>query len=450
MTVHRLPWVAGLTLALLAAPAFGQTASALIREGGPLPGDDPANTVSSINNPNINHANGYGFSVNTNTPGGATISHVWGHPTGGLGTVLRSEGIFGDYEQTSYESWWGMSNAGEICYSPISNHIPSGSTSLDGVWVDAIPVAVEETVYPHLPGYWWSFGSRPDITADGKPYFVGGITDTFGGSTDNRGLFFGFDTQPLLFGGESYPGLPFPLSTASTVSFDYRMSALGNNYLAEVVLDTTSATDAAMVLNGAGLVLGGTLVREGNAVPAAIGGLPGENWANFDFLSITEGGQWLMTGDTSADAAVDEFVIVDGTIIMREGMATPDGNVINGAIEAGYMNANGDWGVIWDVDTAKANVEVLIVNGETVLMEGMEIDWDGNGLVDDGVTLIDFTGISAMCIGDQRPDGSFDVFFVADCNVGGTTLEGAFRLTIPEPATLTLLAVAGLVLRRRR
>ncbi|MGD8450729.1 MAG: PEP-CTERM sorting domain-containing protein [Phycisphaerae bacterium] len=436
-------------LLALATPVAAQTATALVREEQELPGA-PGQVVDSIGNSAVNHVGGYAFGVVT--VGTGTLSTGWGNATGGAGTVLRTEGIFGDYDQTSWESFYGMANSGALSYSPLCTYIPSGTTSLDSVWLEDTFIAMEETAYPHAAGYYWSFGSRPGVTADGVPYFVGGITTTPGGSTQNRGLFYGMSATPLLMGGDTLPNLPYVLDTSSTVSFDYRFSALGTNYMGEVQMDTTSTVDNAMVMNGSGLMLGGGLVREGSTMPEAIGGLPGENWDNFDYLSITESGSYLMTGDSDAASGVDEFVIVNGQVVMREGDMLGD-YTLSGSIEGGYMNEDGDWAVVWDVnEPGRANIEVLIVNGDIVLKEGDAVDWDGDGLPDADAIVTDFTGLSALTVGDRgmRGEDFFDIYTTIDVDIDGRVFEGGFRLSIPEPATFSLLLLGGLALLRRR
>jgi hypothetical protein len=112
------------------------------------------------------------------------------------------------------------------------------------------------------------------------------------------------------------------------------------------------------------------------------------------------------------------------------------------------MNENGDWAVTWDI--AGGSLEALIVNGELLLTEGDQVDWDGNGLLDDGAVLTDFTGTSTLVLGDQDVDSFFDVYFTADVDVRGEVLEGFFRMTVPEPASIMLLSIGLLPLLRRR
>jgi hypothetical protein len=276
----------------LALPALAQPPTLLLLEGDPLPGA-PGRVIQSINNSAVNHDNGFAFGLNS-SDGVTTLSHFWGGHGNGLdGAILRTEGTFGQYEQTSFETFYGITNLLDIAYSPIANNLDTGSTGLDGVWLNDDPIAVEEEPYPHMAGWYWRFGSRPAATADGVIYWVGGITDTQGGSTDNYGLFYSAAATPLLLGGQNVTGLPEPLSTVSTISFDYRFSALGTYYLGEVQVEASTAINNAMVIGmpqtGTAEVLmaGGSPVREGTVIPPAVGGSDGEAWDNFDYVGTS-------------------------------------------------------------------------------------------------------------------------------------------------------------------
>ncbi len=438
-----------MALVCLTSPAIAQVASAQVTEGDALPGM-PAETVSAISNSAVNHAGGYAFTVNS-TGSGTTLSHAWGNPSGGMGSVMRTEGLVGDYNQGSFESFFGIGNAGQVAYSAISTHVPSGTTGIDGVWLDDNWMMNEEQVYPHLAGYYWSFGSRPGCTADGQAYWVGGITDSLGGSTQIRGLYFGAGATEVLIGGTAIGGVA-ELIEPGGIDFDARFSAFGSNYLTPVTVDATSADDGVVVLNGNALMAGGSIVREASPIPAGIGGLAGESWDNFDFMGITESGGFMVTGDTDADTALDEFLMLDGQIALREGAAMADG-ILSGSIEGACLNDNGDFACIWDITNADGNLEALIFNGDLVLREGDLVDWNNDGLIDgldQGAFVTNFTGISSLTLGDRYGGGLVDIYFTADCDVAGSTLEGGFRITIPEPATLTLLLLGSLALLRRR
>jgi len=416
------------TLLGVCAPALGQVASALVQEGERLPGGPSDEVVVSINNSATNHAGGYAFNVNTSN-GTVTVSRIWGHGGGGAGGIIRSEGTFGALVQTAYESFYGISDTAQVAYSATGTGGPVGN--FDSVWRDDDPLAVEGAEVASIPGQFWVFASRPGITADGDPYWVGGFTPVQGGATQNRGLFYGTGATPVLIGGDTPANLPFPLDGAgSPISFDYRYSALGTNYIAEVQMDTVTASDAAMVLNGAGLLLDGALVREGSPVPPAIGGINGENWANFDFCGVTEDGQYLFTGDTSGPTNADEFVLINGQIVYREGQVL-DGETVTTDIEGAYMNDDGDVAFIWDIAGAPVR-EALFLNGRLVLVEGDQVDFDNDGAPDPNSILTDFTGISSLTISDRLEGGVIALYFTADASVDGVVREGGYcMLVIP-------------------
>lgn len=415
--MKKLFTISVLLLAAASLTAQAEDPVALIGEGATATGLPEGMVVESINNPSVNHSGGWAFNVNVGD-GVTTLGTIWGNGTGGPGGVMRTEGIFPPYEQTSYESFWGMGAGGVACYSAMSTDQDSGVTGLDGVWLDDIPIAVEEMVFPYLADHWWSFGSRPGTTEDGVPYFVGGATPTQGGSTAVRGLFYGPDAAPVILGGDVLPGLPAPVTVNSGISFDYRFSPFGTHYIAEVTMDTgDTGTNTALVFDGEGLMIDGQLVQEGMPVPEAAGGFPGENWSGLDYCGVTESGSYMFTGDTSGDTATDEFVLIDGVIIIREGKEFGD-LTVSGSIEGAFLNNDGDFVVIWDVDLPTGeNVEAMIFNGEVVLKEGDIIDTDGDGVPEPDAVIDSFTGISSVVLSDRDENQGVTVFFTADVSV---------------------------------
>lgn len=433
---HHRMHIAGLAAGVIAAggacgTVHAQVASALLREAAQLPNAPAGYIINSINNPDANHVPGGGYAFQVNTSNG--LAHFWGNPAGGAGSILRTEGTFGTVVQTAFESFWGLSDAGKISYSATGTGGPVGG--FDSVWVDDNAVAMEGSPVPSLPGQFFVFASRPGITADGRPHWVSGFTSVPGGATQNRGLFMDNGATAVLIGGQVVPDLPFPLNTGTAVAFGYRFSSLAGHYIAPVIIASGStANDGAMTMDGAGLMVGGSLVREGSPVPAAIGGLVGELWANFEFVDATECGEFYFTGDTNAATTVDEFICINGQIVYREGQVV-DGRTLTGAINHAYMNEQGDVAFVWPIVSKPAAVEALFVNGHIVLSEGDAVDLDGDGNIEPNSILQDFTGISALVISD-RVAGQVTLYFTADIDTLGTPsttddTEGGFRLTVP-------------------
>jgi hypothetical protein len=418
---HTHPILAATTLLLCAGALPAQTASGLLREGDLLTGAPAGHVVNSLNASNTNVNGGFVVGVNS-SDGVTTLSHAWGSADGSAPTVLQTEGTYGPLVQTSFESFLGLANNGTVSYSASGTGGPVGS--FDSVWLGATPVAVQGDPHPTLPGQWWVFASRPGVTGDGVPYFVGGISNSLGGSTQNRGLFYGLACTPLLLGGDVLPNLPEPLSPSNTVSFDYRVSTLGTTYIAEVEMQgasVTSANDNAIVIGGSGLVLGGSLVQEGVLVPVSVGGDGLESWDNFDNAGIAESGAWFFTGDTDGAAATDEILVHNGLIRFREG-DTIDGQIVTGAIEGAFMNESGAVAYVWDIDDgAGGSLEALFFEDTLLLVEGDEVDWDGDGNLDAGFVVTDLTGIAAVSVGaDAR------VYFTVDVDINGGGVLEAF------------------------
>ena len=434
-TSRRTMVFAGLGAVLLApTAASGEIASALLREDDEL---IPGETISSLSNTAVNHVGGYACSLNTT--GTATMSRIWGDPSGGLGVLMRSEMTIGNLQQTSFESFYGMGDAGQLAYGTTSTNIDSGESGLDGVWVDDLPVLHEEDPVPSLPGMWSNFNSRPTSTGDGTIVWVGGFADDPGASTQNRALFSGLGASVVVMGGDFLPGIAEPIKTGSSnIDFDFRVSRFGTNWIDQVLVDTgSSSNDGVVVINGVPIMAGGGMMRESFPVPASIGGLLDELWDNFDFMGINETGDFFVTGDTNSSSSMDEFVTLNGEIIMREGDVLDWGGTpatLDGSIEGGYMNKETDWAVIWDFDdVAGTNLEVLIFNGEILLVEGDLVDWNGDGMIDAGdnnAVVANFTGISSLTVG-ARVGGFVNIYFTADCDFGGTPdLEGFFCVSV--------------------
>jgi len=434
--------LASISAVPLVSPVKAQTASALLREDDTLPGQG---TVSAIVQPTVNHAGGYSVTTNSNDAG-SIISHVWGNAGGGPGAVIISEGDYAGYEQVSFEAFHGLSDAGSVSYSAVATETSSGTTGLDGMWIDTTPVLMEDDPIASLPFRFSTFNSRPGISADGQPYWVGGFASTPDGATENRALFLGIGLVPLLMGGDPIGGIAESVINGSGgIDFNYRFSQFATNYIMESLVDSgSSSNDGVVVMNGDAVLAGGGLMREGSPVSAFIGGLLGENWEFFDYFGVNETGLFMVTGNSSAAAAVNEFVFVAPRIVLREGdvVSTPSGDVtINGAIESASMNEQGDWAVTWDVDDALTNnLEALLLNGELLLKEGDSVDLDGDGTAEPGSLLVDFTGIATLAVGDRDEDEFVSVYFTADIDTEGTPttsddIEGLFRITVQLEGT---------------
>ncbi len=460
-----LLFVSVLAIVLLtASTSSAQTASALLREGDTVPGDSsgwlinwgPGSKYSAQNG-----VGGFAFQVDTvNAAETEGVNHIWGNTTGGTGTILRTAATFGDFEQQP-ESFreFGMSDAGSLGYRAKSNNTNSGA-SVWGTWVDSSPILNAEDPISTLPGYFSTYNSGVGITRDGTPYWTGRYSTTQGGSATGIAIFYGTDLTVLLKSGDSIGGITETVTASSTAiqNLNLRFSAAGTSYINRIRVDTGPDTsEYIMVSNGDAMLAGGSIIREGSSVPNSIGGLAGELYTGFSRFGITESGSYMINANTDAASTRDDIIIIDGEIILREGDEI-DGLTLNGSIESAFLNEDGDWAAIWDVDSGADNLEALIFNGNILLLEGDLVDWNNDGVIngsDQSGFLTDFNSSTrGLTLSDRDANGDVRLLFYADVDLDGTVLQGAFSMSVsavPEPSSMfVLVLMAGPMLARRR
>jgi hypothetical protein len=447
-----------LGLALTASAQFAPTA--LLFEGGPIPNDPDGNTVRSLGDPSTNDVGGFGALLSYDGTGGDIVNLMWGAPLGGSPQPFLAEGLtFGSYITTSIQTNPVIDNFGATYYSASVNDFAGGATGLDSMWKDDSPFGVEDEPIASLPGQFFSFLSGPTVAADASAfYYVGGIANSPGGSSVNRALF-DKDNNPVLIGGGSVGGVAEPIDTGS-FTFGTTVSGNGSAYITEMVLDAAFGTRNVIVVNGDALSVGGSLVREGTAIPAAVGGQPGESWDNFDHFYITEAGEAIITGDSDGSTASDEFIFSSlAGMVLREGDQIGgwynDGvYTVAGSIDGFDINESSDWVADWNVDSSTN--DALLLNGLLLVQEGDQVDLDGNGLLDDSATLVSLSGIDDVAISERDANDVVTVYFTAEIDTAGTssTLDDfeallSMSVAIPEPASVGLLALCVLLGRRR-
>lgn len=412
--------------ALLTPAVLAQTPVSLVAEGVDLPGV-PGTLVLGIDSPAVNSVGGYGSGLRLDD-GTATFDVVWGTFDGvAAPAVLVTQGTSQGFTQGAFEFNVGIGAQGFAVYSSVLD-----PGSLDSVWANDFIVAKEGDAIPGLAGKVFRFASRPGVTDNAEPVFVGGINDA-SGTIEGNGLFKGFVPTAVLKSGDAVPGLPLPLASGSAIDFDFRFSPDGAHYIVAVDMEGASAADdIAIVYDGAGLTIGGALVRELTLLPAAQQVDPAEAWDNFDSFGVADDGSYMFTGDTDGPTATDEFIVVDGEIVLREGDAA-GAFVLTGSMEGAAYSAIKDVAATWDVeDGAGGSLEAVLFNGRVVALEGDEADVDLDGAPEAGSAISGFTGIAAIAVGSDRA-----VYVTADVDTAGTStttddVEVLLRIPVRE------------------
>ena len=385
--------------------AFAGAAGAQLRptlmEGDPFP-DVPGADVLQIRGSAGNHAGDWAVRVYSDD-GVDVVQHIWGSIGGAAPALLRTLGVVGDFEQRGFTSLtdpFGLADDGSLIYTARVNELLGPGVNLDSLWVDDSVVYVEGDAVSSQPGRLWLSASDPHATASGLPFWYGRTEDALSGDL-TRSLYLGTDAQVLVTGGDVLPNLPRPLDPELPIVIRYAASAEAGHWMVEANMASYPDTvDTVLVMDGAGLLVGGALVREGDPVPASIGGLPGEVWDGFPVMACAEDGSYaffnLAVGNT-------DMLIKNGAVLHRAGDLV-DGVVLSGGATTLVMNEQGDMAYQYG--------SRLLVNEDVIAATGDPIDIDGDGEADPGWFLDQLHG-SVLVLGDREPDGSMDVVFNA-------------------------------------
>lgn len=402
-----------LALALLpfgATLSWAQVPTAILREADVL---STGITVDDLRTPVANAFGGYTVVATDVIPMAGNQSVIWGSLSAGPGDVLREEEQIGNLLQTNF--WRTASTDTDLAYLTFTDDTATGDSFLDSVWLDD-QLLGSEGLPSFESGRLWQTFDRPGITGTGAVYFTATTTDA-GGGDERRALYLGTGGTPLLAAGQSVPGIPVPLSSDGPVWVEVSVS--GTRVLASARLEGNVLENDAMVLDGAGLELGGSLVRRGSPIPASAGGLPGEHWEPFQYVGINDSGDYHFT---SADLFPNEetsIIVANGQVVARVGDVV-DGIALRGRA-AVDQNEAGDLAYLWSGNSTSP--AALFVNGNAVLVEGDSVDWDGDGLPDPGVTIDRIPFIGDFSIGSDQA-----VYVVADVDVNGAILEALLRV----------------------
>ena len=419
------PVSAGLLLVLVSIPVLAVTPAAVITKEGDIFG---SRAVSAVNSPFTDGNGKVGFvaSFDDSTRG------IW-HDAG---FVFNSDDALPDV-LTGGESTMGVSNSAGFIYSPSFNGGDSVYTHNGKLLADDDPIP--------STSLFSSFNSRPQMAPDGTAYWVGGYTGTVGGSTAGRMLLKATDTanvnsiQVLYQTGDIVAG--FPIGTTG-VGFDYGFSDNSAHDIQTLVLGTGSTSNDDFLLVD-GLVVAQESLPNGS----------GDNWDNFDVVSINNAGHYLFSGDTDGPTSSDEFLAYDGSIVLREG-DTVAGRTLGNSVGAASLN-NLDGAVfLWASDLTEtlffAADLTNLASATALLSVGELIDVDQDMVGD--FTIDDFNASNIIGPGlDFATDGFVYVEVDMTPVTGGPQVEAVIRLQafVPEPHCLVSLW-AGLGLWRRR
>lgn len=286
------------------------------------------------------------------------------------------------------------------------------------------------------------------LADDGRVGFVGtSLGNTSGGTATNAAVFLG--NTVVAQKGVTIPAGQANGATATWEFFDFDDTYFANNGASYLIQgDTNAATseDDILVYNG------NVVLQEGHVVPGSGFASPIASNGIVESM-MTPNGDWFGRG---GNADLQDWVVRNGTVVAATDEPVPGGlpgETFDDATFAAtffVMTGNSVGDYVYGGTTSNPDLTanaVLVFNDSFVfLRENDPVDLNGNGIFDDDAFISVFNNDDAFLTDDLT------YYFMADLRNGaGTTIGQAFiSVAIPEPASLSLLAVGALGLMRRR
>jgi hypothetical protein len=342
---------------------------------------------------------------------------------------------------TGGEGTMGIGNNGEFIYSPSFN----GNDSVFGH--NGLILAEPDQAPGYDPGFLSTFNSRPQMIDDGTGFWIGGINDGQGGTSSIERAMFRSNPngtlERVIGAGDIIAGSGgLAVNVGSGVDFDYHVSGLGSNMINVFNTNTGSTSnDTVVAVNGA------MVARETFATGQ------GDNWDNFDHVSINDNGNYAFSGDTDGASSSDEFIAINGAISLREDSSL-DGLTLGSSVDALSINNLDQAAFIWDTDEETETLffadDLLNMSSAIkILSVGDLFDEDNDGIGD--WIIDDFNASGAVGPGlDLAENGLLNVEVDLVSLDGGTNIEAIIAVAVPAPSSIGLLALTGLAVTRRR
>ncbi|MBI5764924.1 MAG: PEP-CTERM sorting domain-containing protein [Planctomycetes bacterium] len=298
---------------------------------------------------------------------------------------------------------------------------------------------------PDFPGKYILGVSRPTMQPDGTAYWYATVSDTPGGAITNNVIY--------KASGPTYSGITKVIAGNDVIDGftvrpnfgNVKYDISDNNAHHVQILNTTEAAAADTFL----FKDGSMALREGSSTGQ------GDNWGNFNTVCVNDFGNYLVSGDTSLpSSANDQFLAYNGLIVMREGDTIDGYSIPTGSrIEGASINNLNHAAYVWTSSNSDAllygDASSLATTSKLLLKTTDSIDINNDSIPDYLISTI-LVRFDSQFTMELAEDGWIHVMVgLTDMN-GLNPTRAIIRLGVPEPTTAALLALGLLVVARRR
>ncbi len=291
-------------------------------------------------------------------------------------TALVREATLGGLEQETLGSN-GIDLAGNVTYSATIVNPNAPPNRFSSLWENETNVFVEGDTIPVGPLAGHTFESAGGVYR--SPSGVSSWISQYDGTQSGYAIFQDTtDFNVLLKSGDTIGSEGTIVDESFAISGNIRWSDSGTHYITGVDVESGfTDTDELPVVNGAPVTTpSGAIIREGNLVPAADGGLPGETWDLAGLYDINDSGDFVFSAFND-NVVNDSILALNGQILHREN-DTVDGVSLAGQVQGVAINNAGDVAFVWN--------DTVFINDQKVAGLGTLVDTDGDDVGDDGIS----------------------------------------------------------------
>lgn len=402
-------------------------------------------------------------------------------------TAFATGGGSAHMRQTAFEQTCGMTASGLICYSSmmLDNDSPSIVTSgqarmIDSLWrhqVDPdtgaelqVPLQIDGQAVPNQAGRYWRAVSRPGISSDGTPNWVGATADSPTNFPTDVAIYSGMGeaTRRLLGVGDAVTD--WGLRVSGAAFSHHAFSPDGSRLIAIAKLDGLSQSAEQSILLGypRDQAVRPTIMAETGDIAEPTW----QTWKEFTHVAMANptpqapDGIWMIAGELDArgagvsrrfaiaraDAARCRVILREGDVIgPASGVRRTEQRMLVGRPMSLTANANGDWAALWwtKVPDQATNttlpsypIPTLVFGGASagylltfadLFLGGAAVDASGYPTRLDPLAIQDIAPIVA--VSDRDTHGVAQLFVVVITGRGTQRLEHLIRCYVQADAT---------------
>lgn len=310
------------------------------------------------------------------------------------------------------ESTMGVSDSGKFIYSPSVDGNDAVVGNLGSILKKTDPIPDQPTIFS-------SFNSRPQMSANGTAYWVGGYTNTATGSTVGRILMKQSPSGTVTSIFKSFDTVLGISLNSIGIGFEFGISDNGNNYITVLKDGGAESVNDNLVINQTTAINEATALGGGELFTSGAG-----PWR---FPSINDSGRWATFTGTNLSSRV---IYTDSGIKLRT-LQVLDGVTLTNSDRGLDINNAGIICHLWNAVSTSAlfigSIDHLDAS-RLIAKSGDQIDTNGDFIADATLTSIEGSSTIGPSLTIDGTNSVYARIKYVD-NVNSTARESVVRFT---------------------